>query len=124
LTLSFEPGDRFMAAVDEWGDERMTDAESAMETKAEQALLEVEHLVSGADEVEFEVEGTTVRHHPTDDLREFLDDQAAETGLDPEQVLKLHVDLYARVFLDGDTAGPPGGPMGGPAGGPPDGPPT
>lgn len=110
MTLSFEPGDRFMAAVDEWQDERMMDADSAMETKAEQALLEVEHLVSGADEVEFEVEGTTIRHYPTDDLREFLGDQAEETGLDPEQVLKLHVDLYARVFLENDTPGPPGAP--------------
>lgn len=117
LTLSFEPGDRFLAAAEEWGDRRTTDFERAFEVKAEQALLEIEHLVSGATEVAFEVdaEGRTVHHEPSDELREFLSEQAAETGLDETTLLRLHVDLFARAFLDdsggrGQGQGVPGGP--------------
>jgi hypothetical protein len=102
--------ERFEAAAREWGEARMMEFEDAMETKAEQALLEVENLVSGAYEVEFEVEGTTVHHHPTDELRSFLERQAEATGLEPNEVLKLHVDLFARVFLDDDEERPPNAP--------------
>jgi hypothetical protein len=98
--LAFEVDERFEAAAREWGEARMTEFEDALETKVEQALLEVENLVAGAYEVEFEVDGTTVRHEPTDELRAFLERQAEATGLDPSEVLKLHVDLFARVFLD------------------------
>jgi len=107
VTLSFEVGDRFLAAADEWAEARMTDREDALETKAEQALLEVENLVSGAHEVEFEVDGRTVRHESSDDLRALLDRQAEETGLDPSTLLKLHVDVYANAFLDTDEERPP-----------------
>lgn len=108
--LSFEVDERFEAAAREWSEARMMEFEDAMETKAEQALLEVENLVSGAYEVEFEVEGTTVHHHPTDELRSFLERQAEATGLEPNDVLKLHVDLFARVFLDDDEERPPNAP--------------
>jgi len=107
--LSFEVDGRFEAAAREWGEARMMEFEDAMETKAEQALLEIENLVAGAHEVEFEVDGTTVHHHPTDELRSFLERQSGTTGLDPSEVLKLHVDLFARVFLD-DEERPPNAP--------------
>ena len=107
--LSFEVDERFEAAAREWGEARMMEFEDALETKAEQALLEIEHLVSGAHEAAFEVEGTTVHHRPTDELMTFLETQAEATGLDPSEVLKLHVDLFARVFLD-DEERPPNAP--------------
>lgn len=103
MSLHFTVGDRFVAAADEWAERRMTDADDALETKVEQALLEVEHLASGAHDVEFSVEDQTVTYDPTDELGELLDRQAAETGLDPDEVLKLHVDLFARAFLDDAT---------------------
>ena len=109
-SLAFEVDDRFRAAAEEWGDSRLMDFEDAMESKAEQALLEIEHLVSDATEVEFEVEGATVRHYPSDELAAFLERQAGETGLDESTLLKLHVDLFARVFLDEDTQRPPNAP--------------
>lgn len=93
--------DRFERAAEEWADRRGTDREEAVATKAEQALLEIEHLVSGAREVEFEVADGTLRYEPSDELSAFLDDQAARSeGLDPEAVLALHVDLFSRAFLD------------------------
>ena len=108
LTLSFTVDDRFLDAAEEWADARMMDSEEALEVKAEQALLEIEHLVSGATEVEFAVDGRTVSHEPSDDLVDFLAAQADESGLDEERLLKLHVDLFARVFLDEDR--PPNAP--------------
>lgn len=105
--LVFEVDDRFEAAAEEWGDARMMDFESAMESKVEQALLEIEHLVADAHEVEFSVDGTEVRHHPSQDLASYLADQAEGTGLDESTVLKLHVDLFARVFLEDDIQRPP-----------------
>ncbi|MFB6120601.1 MAG: hypothetical protein ABEJ68_05730 [Halobacteriaceae archaeon] len=104
MTLTFEVGDRFVEAADEWAEQRMTDPDDALETKVEQALLEVEHLASGAHDVEFSVDGRTVTHEPTAELRNLLERQAAETGLDPDAVLKLHVDLFARAFLEEATA--------------------
>jgi hypothetical protein len=106
LTLAFEVSDRFRAAAAEWGDQRLMDETEAIESKAEQALLEIEHLVSGDTDVEFDVDGRTVRHHPSDELRSFLEAQAAETDLDAERLLKLHVDLFARVFLNDDSGQP------------------
>lgn len=110
MTLSFTVSDRFSEAAEEWADARMIEFEGAMETKAEQALLEIEHLVSGATDVEFDVDGEEVHHHPSDELRAFLDRQAAESGIDPATLLKLHVDLFARTFLDDDTKRPPNAP--------------
>lgn len=86
----------------EWGDSRLMDEEEAIETKAEQALLEIEHLVSGANSVEFAVEGDVIRHEPSEELEGFLERQADESGLEPEVLLRLHVDLFARVFLEED----------------------
>jgi hypothetical protein len=110
LTLSFTVSDRFVEAAEEWADARMMEFEGAMETKAEQALLEIEHLVSGATNVEFDVDGETIHHHPSDDLRAFLDRQAEESDVDPATLLKLHVDLFARTFLDDDMTRPPNAP--------------
>jgi hypothetical protein len=93
----------------EWGEGRLMDEEEAIETKAEQALLEIEHLVSGASDVEFAVEGDVIRHEPSEELEGFLERQSDESGLEPEELLRLHADLFARVFLedaedDGGTA--------------------
>lgn len=85
------------------------DAEEALETKAEQALLEIEHLVSGAHEVDFEVDGRTVGLEPSDELAAYLERQAASKGLDEATVLELYVDLFARVFLE-DAERPPNAP--------------
>lgn len=106
MTLSFTVSDRFREAAAEWGDSRLMDEEEALETKAEQALLEIEHLVSGATEVAFEVDGDTVRYEPSDELAAFLESQADAADLDPAGVLRLHVDLFARVFLDEDHSSP------------------
>jgi len=86
------------------------DFEDAMASKAEQALLEIEHLVADATDVEFDVDGTTITHYPSDELAAFLTAQAEETGLDESTVLKLHVDLFASVFLDDDLERPPNAP--------------
>lgn len=98
--MEFDASDRLLTAADEWAEKRMTDREDALETKVEQALLEVEHLVSGVQEVDFEVEDTTIRYDPTAELRAFLETQAEEAGIDPAQVLSMHADLFATVFLD------------------------
>jgi hypothetical protein len=110
LTLAFTIGDRFAAAAEEWGDARMMDADEAVETKTEQALLEIEHLASGATDVEFAVEDGTVRHEPSDELATLLAEQADETGLSESEVLKLHVDLFAGAFGDDDAVRPPNAP--------------
>jgi hypothetical protein len=106
LTLSFTVGERFLAAADEWADARMMESDEALEVKVEQALLEIEHLISDATEVEFAVEEQTVHHEPSDDLAAFLAAQAEETGLSEARLLKLHVDLFARAFLDEDSRPP------------------
>ena len=78
----------------------MTDEEAALETKVEQSLLEIEHLVSGVHEVEFDVEGREVTYEPTEDLAALLESQAEGTGVDAAAVLKMHVDLFANAFLE------------------------
>lgn len=100
MALTFEVGERFRDAAAEWGESRMMDEEDALETKVEQALLEVEHLVSGEQEVEFDVDETTVTYEPTDELAAFLDQQAEAVGVEPADVLAMHADLFATVFLD------------------------
>jgi hypothetical protein len=99
-TIEIEPSERFLDAAREWGDRRMMDDEEAMATKAEQALLEIEHLVSGRTEVEFAVEGETIRYDPSPELAAFLDEQAENAGIDREAVCSLYVNLFARVFLN------------------------
>lgn len=98
--MQFEASDRLVAAADEWADKRMSDREDALETKVEQALLEVEHLVSGEQDVEFDVDERMVTYEPTDELAAFLDQQAEAVGVEPEDVLSMHTDLFATVFLD------------------------
>ena len=109
MTLEFTVSDRFREAAEEWGDDRMMETEDAVGSKVEQALLEIEHLVSGDvdPDLDFEVDENRIRYVPSEDLGAFLDEQAASTEIDPETVLKLHVDLFARVFLDDDTKRPP-----------------
>lgn len=106
MTLSFTVSERFRTAAAEWGESRLMDEEEALETKVEQALLEIEHLVSGAAAVSFAVEGDTVCYEPSDELAAFLDEQASAAGHDPGDLLSLHVDLFARVFLDDDQTAP------------------
>ncbi|SHG73287.1 hypothetical protein [Halobaculum gomorrense] len=112
MAITFEPSDRLVAAAGEWADQRMMDDEEALEVKLEQALLEIEHLVSGGTEVTFEVEdgGERVRFAPSDDLATFLSRQAEESGLSTERLLRLHVDLFANVFLDEDGQRPDNAP--------------
>ena len=102
MTLSITVGERFRDAAADWGDNRLMDAEDALEVKAEQALLEIEHLVSGATDVEFAIEGETIRYEPTDDLAAFLERQADEHGIEPADALEMHVNLFARAFLEGE----------------------
>ena len=99
MTLAFEVSDRLYAAAEEWADRRLEDIDEAMETKVEQALLEVEHLVSQSHDVAFEVDGREVRYEPTAELAALLRRQAEESGIDESAVLKMHVDLYANAFL-------------------------
>ena len=112
--ISFEVSDRLHAAAEEWAEARLVDHDEALETKVEQALLEVEHLVSGAHEVSFAVDSdgdtATISHEPSDELTTFLAEQSEESGLEEAKLLKLHVDLFARVFLDEDTQRPPNAP--------------
>lgn len=110
MPLTFEVGDRFEDAASEWADARMTDVEDAIETKVEQALLEIEHLTADATEVEFDLDGRTVSYAPSETLSAYLDEQAGETGLDPAEILKLHVDLYAGAFDLEDAVRPPNAP--------------
>jgi hypothetical protein len=98
--ISFEVSDRLYEAAEQWGEARLEDIDEALETKVEQALLEVEHLVSGAHEVTFELDGRTVHHEPTEELAAFLETQASSAGIEASDVLAMYVDLFARVFLD------------------------
>ena len=107
MTISLQVSERFREAAVEWGDNRLMDEDDALETKAEQALLEIEHLVADATEVEFEVEDGEIHHHPSDELESFLEAQAEEYGLEPADVLAMHVDLFARVFLEEESSGGP-----------------
>lgn len=112
MAITFEPSERLREAAGEWADQRMMEDEEALEVKVEQALLEIEHLVSGGTQVTFELEdgGNQVRFAPSDDLATFLDRQAEESGLPAERLLRLHVDLFANVFLDEDSERPSNAP--------------
>lgn len=110
MELSFEVSDRFESAAAEWADARMTDVEDAIETKVEQALLEIEHLTADATDVEFKLDGKTVSYVPSEELTGYLDEQADDTGLSPATILKLHVDLYAGAFDLEDAVRPPNAP--------------
>ncbi len=105
MTLRFEVSDRFVEAADRWAERRAIAREEALATKAEQSLLEIEHLVSGSHDVEFEVDGREIHYEPTEDLSAFLDRWSSETGLEESAVLAMHVDLFANAFLDEVTDG-------------------
>lgn len=108
--LSFAVSDRFRAAADEWAEQRLMESDEALDVKVEQALLEIEHLVSGATEVAFDLNDGVVRFEPSDDLAVLLDEQADATGLARDEILALHADLFARVFLDEASTRPPNAP--------------
>lgn len=112
MTIRVEASDRLVAAADDWAEARMEEREEALRVKAEQALLEVEHLVSQTHEVEFEVDGRTIRYEPSEELSALLARQSEELGADESAVLKAHVDIYANAFLDqvSDEQRPPGTP--------------
>lgn len=110
MSLEFEVDDRFADAASEWAERQLMDEEEALEIKAEQSLLEIEHLISGSHEVEFDVDGRTITHYPTADLGTFLSKKAEETGLDEATILKLYVDLFTNAFLEDDTERPPNAP--------------
>lgn len=111
LTLTIDLTDRFVAAAEEWAEARLEDQETALETKAEQALLEIEYLVSGRTEVSFDVDvdAAQIEYAPSDDLATLLSAQADDTGLDESTVLRLHVDLFVGAF-PGDDDRPPNAP--------------
>lgn len=110
MSIQFEVDERFAQAADDWAERQMMDESEALEIKAEQALLEIEHLISESHEVEFDVDGHTITHYPTADLSDFLSRKAEETGLDESTIMKLYVDLFARAFLDDDMERPPNAP--------------
>jgi hypothetical protein len=110
VTVSFELSERFVAAAAEWGEIRLMDQQEALEAKAEQALLEIEHLISGATDVEFVVEDDAVYHEPTEELATFLDAQASDIGTEEAALLRSYVDLFARAFLDEESSRPPNAP--------------
>ncbi|WP_193571745.1 hypothetical protein [Haloarcula sp. JP-L23] len=100
MMYTFEVSDRLYEAAERWGEKMMQDIDEALETKVEQSLLEIEHLVSQSHEVEFDLEGRAVTYDPTDELAAFLERQADGRDLDESDVLKMHVDLYANAFLE------------------------
>ncbi|WP_299333488.1 hypothetical protein [Haloplanus sp.] len=112
LTLTIDLTERFVDAADDWAEARLEDRETALETKAEQALLEIEYLVSGRTEADFEVDAETdeLNYTPSDAVATLLSEQAADTGLDEATVLRLHVDLFSDAFSDDDDDRPPNAP--------------
>jgi hypothetical protein len=101
--------ERFYEAATEWGDDRLMSEEDALESKAEQALLEIEHLASGATDVTFDVdaEAGVIRHEPSEGLAELLAAQSDDLGVDAATVMRLYVDLFSRAFLESDLQRPP-----------------
>ncbi|AEN04995.1 hypothetical protein [Halolamina sp.] len=104
MRLEVRIGERLADAAAEWAESRMQEPEEALEQKLEQALLEVEHLASGTTELEFDLEnGETLVYEPSEDLEELLEQQAERAGIDPETILGLHLELFARTFLPDDS---------------------
>ena len=104
MHLEVRIGDRLADAAEEWAETRMQEPKRALEQKLEQALLEVEHLAAGTTELEFTIEnGETLVYDPSDELADLLEAQAARVGIEPEAVLELHLELFARTFLPEDS---------------------
>jgi hypothetical protein len=101
--------DRFREAASEWGDDRLMSTADALEAKAEQTLVEIEHLASGANEATFDVdpEAGVIRHEPSEELARLLAAQSAESGVDEATLMQFYVDLFSRAFLDSDVQRPP-----------------
>ncbi|QDX41401.1 hypothetical protein [Salarchaeum sp. JOR-1] len=110
MTVTFEASDRLVEGAEEWGNQRMMDTEDALESKVEQALLEIENLLANEFDVDFTVDGTTVHYEPVPDVASFLEAQADEHDVSVAEILRIHVDLYARVFLHDDEERPPNAP--------------
>jgi hypothetical protein len=112
VSYRFEVSDRLYEAAEEWAEARFEEIDDALATKVEQSLLEIEHLVAGAHETEFEVEGREIVYEPTEATEAFLERQAERADIDETTVLKLHVDLYSNAFLDeaAEEERPPGTP--------------
>lgn len=104
--MRIELSDSFHEAAEQWAEERVMDERAALEAKAEQAVLEIEHLVANAHEVEYEIDDGDLVYEPSADLAAFLDEQAETSGVDPETVLAMYVDLFAGAFLSDDTRTP------------------
>lgn len=100
--------ERFRRAADQWAEERVMEEDAALAAKTEQALLEIEHLATGAETVDFDLDEAagTVRYEPSEGLRAFLESQAEATGVDVATQLRLSVDLFAGAFLESDTVVP------------------
>lgn len=107
--ISIPITDRFREAASEWGDDRLMSDADALEAKAEQTLVEIEHLASGANEATFDVdaEAGVIRHEPSEGLARLLAAQSAESGVDEATVMQFYVDLFSRAFLDSDVQRPP-----------------
>jgi len=102
--MRIQLSDRFRAAAEQWADERVMSIDAALDAKAEQALLEIEHLVADAHEVDYEVDDEAVMEYdPSDELYAFLSEQAEFAGIDPKTVLSMYVDLFAGAFLSDDS---------------------
>lgn len=104
--MRIELSESFREAAEQWAEERVMTDEAALEAKAEQAVLEIEHLVATEHEVEFEIDDGCLVYEPSDDLAAFLDEQAETAGIDPETVLSMYVDLFAGAFLSDDARTP------------------
>jgi len=110
LTVTFDASDRLVEGAEEWGEKRMMDTEDALESKVEQALLEIENVVANEFDVAFSIDGRTVHYEPSKEVASFFDAQAAEYDLSVADVARMHVDLYSRVFLHDDEERPPNAP--------------
>lgn len=107
--MKIQLSERFYEAAEQWADERVMTDEAALDAKAEQALLEIEHLVANEQQVDYELDGGELLYEPTDKLYAFLSEQADDAGIDPERVLSMYVDLFAGAFLSDDSVTPEDG---------------
>jgi hypothetical protein len=110
VTLRVEASERLLAAADDWADARMTERDEALRVKAEQALLEVEHLVAGGTAVDLDIDDGVISYDPSSDAEAFLAEQAANAGIDEETVVELYIELFADVFSEDDVKRPPNAP--------------
>lgn len=101
--------ERLRDAADDWGEKRLAEGDDALETKVEQALLEVEHLASGATDVSFELDEDEIVYEPSPALGQLLNEQASG-DVTPSTILGFYLELCARVYLDDGEERPPNAP--------------